>query len=763
MFLTASLRRSISPKAMTNYIRLRTSLSLSARDDNLPTMALNRRAENTTIPAPYLFPPSGTFDGNDGSWSTFVINIGDNGSNGSDAGTTGQNFKVHISTSGQMVWIPLEASWCTEPDQSTCAEHRGVQIFDSKQSLGFDSQKTQNWTQLGLYSLQQPPILQDLQYTPESNPNGSYGLTTVGLGIDSKFSPQFGSILVAGINTEDFFMGSFGLSDTAFTLANKPYSTFLADYSGNSLIPSLSYGYTAGAQYRNSGVPGNLVFGGYDQSRCRTGITIPMPGNSNSSLIAGVQSILVIPEPSVDSNQYSMTSSGFLALIDSTLPYLWLPQSVCDKFADRFQLTWDNDTELYLVNDTSHAHNQQQNATVSFTIGATAASGSDATSIVLPYAAFDLQMGFPIFTNSSRRYFPIKRSPGPYILGRAFLQETYLIVNYENFTFTVAPATFSNPMPSSHLVPIYSNAFPSPQPSGSSTPLPKKSSSLGAGVIAGIAIGAAVAILLIIGIICYFVWRHKQKQNKLLKKYAIDTLTAGEQVKERRISELASNPPGSPPPRFSSNGGYWDPVTGTEKFPPAPILEIPLQELESPPEVPELESQPPSTSPGQRSSVHEYFDVNLSRRRREARGEAEQSLGDPPVHELHGDDSGFIVEGQHFEPVVRRARASGSMSPSAMTPGAMTPGAESPGQVTPVTEGQARPRITRARGSGSMSPMAMSPRVLSPGDVDENMDITTAARRARGSESLSPTRTTPSTTTPRVEEQGQETNRQENT
>lgn len=747
---------------MTNRIRLRTSLSLSAGDDNLPTMTLNRRAENTTIPAPYLFPPSGTFDGNDGSWSTFVINIGDNGSNGSDAGTTGQNFKVHISTSGQMVWIPLEASWCTEPDQSTCAENRGVQIFDSKQSLGFDSQQTQNWTQLGIYSLQQSPILQDLHYAPESNPNGSYGLTTVGLGVDSKSSPQFGSILVAGINTEDFFMGSFGLSDSPFVLSDKQYPTFLADYSGNGLIPSLSYGYAAGAQYRNSGVLGNLVFGGYDQSRCRTGITIPMPGNSNSSLIAGVQSILVVPEPSVDSNQYSMTSSGFLALIDSTLPYLWLPQSVCDKFADRFQLTWDNDTELYLVNDTSHAYNQQQNATISFTIGATAASGSDATSIILPYAAFDLQMGFPIFTNGTRRYFPIKRSSGPYILGRAFLQETYLIVNYENFTFTVAPATFSNPMPSPHVVPIYSNAFPSPQPSGSSTLSPKNSSGLGAGVIAGIAIGAGVAILLIIGIICFFVWRHKRKQEELRKKYEIDTLTAGEQVKARRVSELASNPPGSPPPRFPSNGAYWDPVTGTEKFPPAPIQEIPLQELESPPEVPELESQPSSTSPGQRSGVHEYFDMNLGRRRTEARREAEQSLGDPPVHELAGDDSRFVVAGQHFEPVMRRAHASDSMSPSAMTPSAITPRTESPGQETPVAEDQARPRITRARGSGSMSPVAMSPRVLSPGDVDENMDITIAARRARGSENSSPTRTTTSTSTPRIEEQGQEINRQEN-
>jgi len=59
-------------------------------------------------------------------------------------------------------------------------------------------------------------------------------------------------------------------------------------------------------------------------------------------------------------------------------------------------------------------------------------------------------------------------------------------------------------------------------------------------------------------------------------------------------------------------------------------------------------------SPGQRSGAHEYFDLKFGRRRTEARREAEQSLGDPPVHELAGGDSRFIIAGQHPKPIMRR-------------------------------------------------------------------------------------------------------------
>ena len=58
------------------------------------------------------------------------------------------------------------------------------------------------------------------------------------------------SQLVAGITTEDFFIGTFGLSTAQTDLGSGPIDTFLTVFNTYNNTPSLSYGYTAGAQYR---------------------------------------------------------------------------------------------------------------------------------------------------------------------------------------------------------------------------------------------------------------------------------------------------------------------------------------------------------------------------------------------------------------------------------------------------------------------------------------------------------------------------------
>jgi hypothetical protein len=87
-------------------------------------MALQPRA--TTIPAPFSFGPSQAFEGNDGSWSTFVIRVG----------TPEQVFHVMISTAGQETWIPVPEG-CLATDPSNCGALRGVEPFESQPSNGF--------------------------------------------------------------------------------------------------------------------------------------------------------------------------------------------------------------------------------------------------------------------------------------------------------------------------------------------------------------------------------------------------------------------------------------------------------------------------------------------------------------------------------------------------------------------------------------------------------------------------------------------------
>jgi len=104
-----------------------------------------------------------------------------------------------------------------------------------------------SWKLYGIYNLNLPT---NANYLPDSQPNASYGLDTVGLGADSSASPQITSQLVAGITTEGFFMGTFGLSTAPTSLGSDRIDTFLTVFNTYNNTPSLSYGYTAGAQYR---------------------------------------------------------------------------------------------------------------------------------------------------------------------------------------------------------------------------------------------------------------------------------------------------------------------------------------------------------------------------------------------------------------------------------------------------------------------------------------------------------------------------------
>ncbi len=118
-----------------------------------------------------------------------------------------------------------------------------------------------------------------------------------------------------------------------------------------------------------------------------------------------------------------LLTEGILSFIDSTIPHIWLPLSVCQAFEQAFGISFDPITELYLVNNTLHRALVAQNASVTFKIGNTVSS-RQTVDIVLPYASFDLNISYPVVENSTR-YFPIRRAANEsqYTLGRTFLQE----------------------------------------------------------------------------------------------------------------------------------------------------------------------------------------------------------------------------------------------------------------------------------------------------------------------------------------------------
>ena len=166
---------------------------------------------------------------------------------------------------------------------------------------------------------------------------------------------------------------------------------------------------------------GSLTLGGYDASRfVPNNVSFPFSSFDEARLTLAIQEITASNTPN---GVVSLLPTGILSLIDSTLPYIWLPQDACDLFEQAFHLVYDNATDLYLVNDTIHSQLQQLSPSITFKLG-TEVIGGEFVDIVLPYGAFDLQASYPIYPNATN-YFPIRRAANAtqYTIGRAFLQE----------------------------------------------------------------------------------------------------------------------------------------------------------------------------------------------------------------------------------------------------------------------------------------------------------------------------------------------------
>jgi len=112
-----------------------------------------------------------------------------------------------------------------------------------------------------------------------------------------------------------------------------------------------------------------------------------------------------------------------MALVDSTVPHMWLPQDACKAFEQAFGLIWDPVHSLYTVNDTAHKTLLQENPSVIFELSNS--NSGPSVNITLPYASFDLTANYPL-VKSQTRFFPLQRGSdnSKYTLGRTFLQES---------------------------------------------------------------------------------------------------------------------------------------------------------------------------------------------------------------------------------------------------------------------------------------------------------------------------------------------------
>ena len=158
-------------------------------------------------------------------------------------GSSEQVVRVLPSTAGYETWV-VSPQGCQFDGpgasiSSSCNQSRGC-LFDQTQS--------KSWQALGNYTL---GLEQNLGY----DETGSYGLDTIALGFDnSTGGPKLDSKVISAFANEYFYIGLFGLGHQGTNVSNftEPRPSFLTAMHNESLIPSLSWAYTAGASYRES-------------------------------------------------------------------------------------------------------------------------------------------------------------------------------------------------------------------------------------------------------------------------------------------------------------------------------------------------------------------------------------------------------------------------------------------------------------------------------------------------------------------------------
>ena len=425
--------------------------------------------------------------GYDGFWSPVSIRVG----------TPPQWMDLLVSTASQETWVVGPGGGCYDSQQ--CVQSRGGIFFPNKSST---------WVAQGSYALGLDPQL-------GFGDQGDYGLDSIAL-TDTISVP---SQIIAVINSTDYLLGNFGLGVKPTNLTVSDEKTFLDSVVENSsLVPSHSYGYTAGAHYHLKGIPASLTLGGFDANRFRPhNVSFDLDLNQNPTValnkITATASPLSFSNTSTgwkdNSVDLLVLSQADLFTIDSSTPFLWLPEAVCLQFEKALGLAYDENLQLYTFAKSPHQHTNLVNWNVSFVFTVADLPGSSKTvSLTLPYSAFDLQLSYPYpglnitQYDSALNYFPLRKAVNStqYTIGRSFLQETYLQVDYERNNFSISQAVFSvDPLNNMDLIDIS-------RPKNSTWSGPKQDGGpvLSKAGIAGVVVAAVFGVAFLIGLLILF-------------------------------------------------------------------------------------------------------------------------------------------------------------------------------------------------------------------------------------------------------------------
>jgi hypothetical protein len=236
-------------------------------------------------------------------------------------------------------------------------------------------------------------------------------------------------------------------------------------------------------------------------------------------------------------------SVQFRPAIDSNRPYLYLPPGTVDSIAEKLSLQYDAGTDHYMINDQTHQKLLKLQPQLTFQFGMSFGS-ADNVAITLPYSSLSLQLGTSLSTAANNsRYFPIRKMINPVqsVLGRAFLQNAYLIADYERRTFSVHQVRFSDFAPDVRkIAPGTTGNTLDTWEAESKDPLPSQPRRLPVAAVAGIIFGS-IAFAILVVVILGFCWRRLRHAKAVAEIQGDDTKIAELDSKHSRSIEEADS------------------------------------------------------------------------------------------------------------------------------------------------------------------------------------------------------------------------------
>lgn len=314
-----------------------------------------------------------------------------------------------------------------------------------------------------------------------------------------------------------------------------------------------------------TGIPGSLTLGGYDRSRFLAhNMSFDFTSDSSTDLVVQLAGIQGLSNKKGENSTVRFLSKPLQVLVNSAVPHMWLPEEVCSIFAAELGLMYNPRSNYYTIDEQTRAKNSQENRTFVFNLSP---QKSTSLKISIPWIAFDLGYA-PDDYDMSIRYFPLRQTIDPsdrYILGRAFLQEVYLIVDYEQRNFSLYQAQFKTEKDIVALGPTVSHPpqVSATRDSGGSPPPPGGHDGNTQKLKLPLSIGIAltVTVLLLAG---FFLWK-RRKNKKVISKESAVKQTAWQKPEMEGVDarhEAESNPIGP-----ELDAGLRAELYGCEKMP----------------------------------------------------------------------------------------------------------------------------------------------------------------------------------------------------